>query len=113
MNQELPHDDDGNVLRSLAANGSDLSKEMEIDFMVLVPDRDIGLAFSEKVSPLGFRTEVEREAVSGRWTCYCTRIMIPSYDEIIEVQKKLGDLGRDYKACPDGWGTLGNGKTKV
>lgn len=91
MPNELPHDSDGDALRRLIATGSDLTKEMEIDFMVDVPDRDVGIAFAATVAPLGFRTDVDQGSASGRWTCYCRRRMVPSYDAIISVQETLGD----------------------
>jgi hypothetical protein len=61
---QLPRDADGDALRRLAATGSDLSQEMEVDFAVLVPDEKAGRAFSAVVAPMGFRTSVEQE--SGR-----------------------------------------------
>lgn len=108
MDDELPQDSDGDALRRLLATGSDLSKEMEIDFAVDIPDRDTGLALAADVEPLGFRTNVDQDSQTGKWTCYCSRKMIPSYDAVVAVQKTLEDVGRPYNAKPDGWGTFGN-----
>jgi hypothetical protein len=49
MIDNLPNDSDGDALRRLIRTGSDLSKEMEIDFAVDVPDRNAGLAFATVV----------------------------------------------------------------
>jgi hypothetical protein len=108
MVDELPHDADGDALRRLVATGSDLSKEMEIDFAVDVPDRHVGLAFAAAVEPFGFRTKVDQDRETGDWTCYCARTMVPSYDAIIGAQETLADIGRRYNAKPDGWGSFGN-----
>jgi len=108
MADQLPNDSDGDALRRLIATGSDLSKEMEIDFMVDVPDQDTGLAFATAVGPLGFRSHVDKDSDTGEWTCYCSRRMVPSYDAIVTVQKTLEDVGRPYNAKPDGWGSFGN-----
>jgi hypothetical protein len=108
MLDDLPNDSDGDALRQLIANGSDLSKEMQIDFAVLIPDRDTGLAFAVAVEPLGFRTDVDQGGETGRWTCYCSRTMVPTYDAMIAVQKMLEEVGRPYNAIPDGWGSFGN-----
>ena len=105
---ELPNDSDGNALRSLIANGSDLSKEMEVEFMIDVPDRDSGLSFAAIVAHLGFQTSVEMGDKSKRWTCYCSRIMVATYESITEIQKTFEELGGPYNAKPDGWGTFGN-----
>ena len=58
---------------------------------------------------LGFRTDVDRDSVTGRWTCYCTAPHGPAYDEIVSIQETLETAGRPYNAKPDGWGTFGNG----
>ena len=108
MIDDLPHDSDGDALRRLVATGSDLSKEMEIDFTVDIPNREAGEAFASVVGPLGFRADVDQDDKSGRWTCYCSRTMIPSYDAIIEIQNTLENIGRPYNAKPDGWGSFGN-----
>jgi hypothetical protein len=108
MIDELPRDSDGDALRRLAATGSDLSREMEIDFAVDIPDQNTGLAFASAVNSLGFRTSVDQDSQTGRWTCYCSRTMVPTYDAMIAVQKTLGDIGRLYNAKPDGWGSFGN-----
>ncbi len=108
MDQQLPDDSDGDALRRLIATGSDLSKEMDIDFAVNVPDRKVGLAFAAAAAPLGFQTTVDQGATTGRWTCYCSRRMVPSYDAIVSIQETLENLGRTYNAKPDGWGSFGN-----
>ena len=108
MQDNLPNDSDGDALRRLVADGSDLSQPMEIDFAVLVPDRDIGMAFAGVAAKEGFRTDICFDDESRRWTCYCTRTMVPSYDAMIAVQNTLEDLGRPYAAKPDGWGSFGN-----
>lgn len=109
MIDELPNDSDGDALRRLIATGSDLSKEMEIDFAVDVPDGETGLRFAAVVEPMGFRTDVDQDGSAGEWTCYCSRTMIPSYDAIIRIQDTLEDIGRPFNATPDGWGSCGNG----
>jgi hypothetical protein len=106
MDYELPNDSDGDALRRLIATGSDLSKEMEVDFAMDVPDRETGLAFAAVAAPLGFRTDVDRDDPTGRWTCYCSRKMVASYDAIVSIQQTLEQMGRPYDAKPDGWGSI-------
>jgi hypothetical protein len=108
MTDNLPLDDDGDALRRLIATGSDLSKEMEIDFAVDIPNRDSGLAFARLVEPMGFRAEVHQSSKTGRWTCYCSRMLVPEYETIISIQQMLAELGRPIGAKPDGWGSFGN-----
>ena len=108
MAEHLPHDADGDALRRLAATGSDLSREMEIDFAVHVPDREAGLAFAAAAQGGRFRAEVDQDVQTGEWTCYCSRTMVPMYHAIIAAQNELTELGRPYGARPDGWGSFGN-----
>lgn len=108
MDATFPQDSDGDALRSLISTGSDLSQEMDIDFAVKVPNQETGVAFARVIEPLGFRTSVSKYEATNEWTCNCSRIMIPSYDAIIQIQKMLEEAGRPYKCTPDGWGTFGN-----
>lgn len=105
----LPNDDDGNALRRLEAAGSDLTKEMDIDFAVDIPDQRVGLEFASIVEAKGFRTNVSHDEELDRWTCYCSRTMLPSYESIVSIQELLKELGEKFGARPDGWGTFGNG----
>ncbi len=112
MSDTLPKDSDGDALRSLIACGSDITKEMEIDFAVDVPDKETGIAFTKVTQPLGFQTDIHQDEDSKRWTCYCTRTMIPTYEAVIEIQNKLEELGAPFNARPDGWGSFGNAQRK-
>jgi Regulator of ribonuclease activity B len=81
---------------------------MEIDFAVAVPDYSHGLAFATVAAPMGFRTELYQGEKTQKWTCYCSRTMVPSYEAMIATQKTLAELGQPYGARPDGWGSFGN-----
>lgn len=108
MLDELPNDSDGQALRRLVLDGSDLSKPMEIDFAMDIPNRNAGLAFSPIVEKLGFRTRLSQDQLTSDWTCYCTCTIIPTHTAMIEIQKKLEEIGRPYGAKNDGWGSFGN-----
>ncbi len=108
MNDQLPHDSDGDALRRLIATGSDLSREMEIDFAVDLADKNAGEEFAAAARAIGFQTRISQET----WTCYCSRTMVPTYEAIIAIQKNLEDVGRAYNAKPDGWGSFGNAPDK-
>jgi hypothetical protein len=55
---DYPHDADGDALRRLAADGSDMSKPMEIDFAVAVPNEAVGSAIAEQARARGYEVEV-------------------------------------------------------
>lgn len=110
---ELPKDADGDALRRLAATGSDLAGEMEIDFAVLVPDRDTGEQFASEARRLGFTTKVSFYIETNSYTCYCTCTMMPAYERIIATQELLGEAGAPFGAAPDGWGSFGNSEAPI
>jgi hypothetical protein len=82
---------------------------MDIDFAVDVPDERTGLAFLSLVEPMGFRARVSRDEVTGDWTCYCSRTMVPAYEAMMQTQRLLEEVGKPFGARPDGWGSFGNG----
>src|SRR5579884_4006794 len=91
---ELPNDSDGNALRQLEADGSDLSRPMAIDFAVAVPSEETGRFVAEKVSSLGFKPDVYYDVDSDTWTCYCTKTLVPTHDAMVAIQKQLEELGK-------------------
>jgi hypothetical protein len=105
---DYPQDADGDALRRVARDGSDMSRAMDIDFAVAVPNEESGLAIAEIVRARGYRPDVSRDDESGDWTCYCTRSMVPTYDAIIAVQNELDALVKPLGGYSDGWGTFGN-----
>jgi hypothetical protein len=103
----LPNDADGDALRRLLNDGSDLTKPMVVDFQIAVPDEASCQAVAKAAGHVGFHTKVVAEK-NGEWTCWCTKTMVPSYDEVIAVQKLLDELSCPYGGWTDGWGSFGN-----
>ena len=102
-----PDDADGQALHGLEADGSDLSKPMDIDFAVACPDEASGLAVASEAAALGYGTEVGRDD-GGAWCCSCTRHMVATYEAIIAAQAELDVVARRHGGHSDGWGTFGN-----
>ena len=114
---QYPNDADGDALRRVLADGSDMSKPMEIDFAVAVPSREAGERVAEQAKQRGFRVDLvpdahEEEPDATTWTCYCTKTMVPEYDELLSVQRELDDLSKPFGGWSDGWGTFGNAPPK-
>ncbi len=105
---DYPNDADGEALRRIAADGSDMSEPMEIDVTVVVPDESSGRAIALLAAERGYTTSVDRDD-DGSWTCTCTRSMIATYDAVIAAQRELDELARPNGGRTDGWGTFGNG----
>ena len=103
-----PADADGDALRRIQADGSDMSKPMDIDFAVAVPSEEAGNQVAHQVTSRGYRASVERDS-SGGWTCYCTRSMVPAYDALMAAQRELDEISAPVEGYSDGWGSFGNG----
>ena len=108
-----PNDDDGEVLRRIAADNNDMSKPMDIDFQVAVPDESAARHVADEASRLGYRTSIhfdddEDEDGEDLWTCECTRSMVPGWEAITAAQAELDGIARPVGGYADGWGTFGN-----
>jgi len=109
MVDDFPNDDDGDALRLLVANGADLSKPIEVDFQVAMPDERSAQEFARIVRKLGYRAEVyDSPECSLPWTCECTLTMLATYEGIVAAQAKLAELAKPLGGYPDGWGSFGN-----
>jgi regulator of RNase E activity RraB len=109
MSREFPDDSDGDALRLLVTNGSDLSKLMYIDFQVAMPDEPSAKALADIAWKLGYRVRVyDNPECDTTWTCECSTRMLATYDGVIAVQAELAELATPLGGYPDGWGSFGN-----
>jgi hypothetical protein len=104
---DRPQDADGDALRRVAADGSDLSKPMTVDFMIAGRDEASARAIAAAAAALGYRTEAQYD--DGRWTVYCAREMLLTYDSVVAAQAELDRIAQPLGGFSDGWGTFGNG----
>jgi Regulator of ribonuclease activity B len=108
----IPNDATGQALKRFAKTGSDLTKPMEIDFFVAVPSEDAGNKVALKAGELGFATSVEQDDVTLDWTCYCTKILVPEYSDVVKIEQQLDSIGREFGGHADGFGSYGNAEEK-
>jgi hypothetical protein len=104
MGIQYPDNADGNALRRVASMGYDMTRLMEIDFFVAVPDQEAGLRVAELATGHGYRTEVVYDEEDDAWDCYCSKLMVPT----CEAQSELKELSRPMNGYTDGWGTFGD-----
>ena len=105
---ELPRDADGDSIRRLVHEGSDLPEPMSVDFFVAVPDEKAGRAVAEAAERLGYRVTVEQDGDDPMWTCYCAKSMLVTHDAVVAAQRQLDEIARPLGGKADGWGTFGN-----
>lgn len=106
---DYPNDADGDALRRVAADGSDMTKPMSVDFHVSVPSRQNAEAVVSAAGQLGFATRIwDYEEGDEDWTAECTKTMIATYKAVVETQRSLTELAGPHGGSCNEWGTLGN-----
>lgn len=104
------HDEDATkaALERIARDGSDLDRPLKMDFFIAVPDETSGRAMAARAADLGFDTSVEQDSETGDWTCYCTKVLVATYEAVVAIEEQLDSLARDIGGYADGFGTFGN-----
>lgn len=103
---KFPNDDDGQVLKMLYKKGIDFNKPQNVDFFVAVPDEKSGEVILKVLEREGFECELSQDEEDEEWTCYCLVKMLLTYEDIINIQKRLDDLSKTYGGYSDGWGVM-------
>jgi len=96
------------ALERIARDGSDLGRPLKMDFFVAVPDESSGHVVAARAATAGFETSVEQDSETREWTCYCTKVLVPSYQAVVAIEAQLDSLARDIGGYSDGFGTFGN-----
>ena len=111
---EFPDTATGLVLGKWKAAGFDLRKELKVEFFAAAPDEESGKRIAELATKSGFGASVEFTEFTvggvrkGRWTCYCTKILIPTYQTIVEHEQAVDEIARQFGGYGDGFGSFGN-----
>lgn len=96
------------ALRRMESHGSDLSRPLPMDFFVAVPDQKSGELVAAGAAALGFSTEVAKDDEGPAWTCYCMKVITPSYETVRAIEGQLDGLARPVGGHSDGFGSFGN-----
>ena len=105
---EFPRDSTGSALKEYQENGSDMTKPMVIDFFISVPTKKVGKKIAKVVRDLGFNPSLHYDDEFEEWTCNCTLSLIPNYEEVTKIERKLSDVATKYGGYIDGFGSYGN-----
>lgn len=105
-----PDDENGAVLRDMAASGIDLMSSRIMDFEHCFPDEGAAKAFLAAVEGTVHEARLIRpDPERGRgWEVQCRERMVPTHAAITTTEQRLGDLARQSGGYPDGWGSLSN-----
>jgi hypothetical protein len=89
-----------------------MSRPLEIDFFVAVPTERVGRNIATRTVELGFDTSVEQDEETGEWTCYCTKVLVPTYRNVVAIESQLQALARKLGGWADGFGSYGNAEAE-
>ncbi len=107
----MSHDATADSLKRYSDTGSDLTRPMKMDYFVSVPTESAGESVATRAGALGFKTKVEPDSIGPKWTCYCTKTMVPEYKAVVAIERQLDALGREFGGSSDGFGSFGNAPT--
>ncbi len=114
MSNIYPNDADGDALRRVAADGSDMSRPMFVDFQIAVPDEASAKGVADAAAKLGYHAKVyDSPGISLEWTCECSTRILATYETVLAIQEELAGLSAPFGGHPDGWGTFGNGPNSL
>lgn len=102
----FPKDDNGDVLRRMEAQGDDLSRPRNVDFIVVFADASSAEHFAEHFRALGHEASVEANESNPDfpWDVVVVQHMVPSHDGITNFENLLQSVADGWGGHNDGWG---------
>ena len=106
MTDVFPNDENGDVLRRMAADGDNLSKERPIDFSVIFKDEASARRFVEYFARLDCRSVLHPEKVRGGnyFDVTISKVMLPTHVGITSFESELERVAMPLGGQNDGWG---------
>ncbi|MDH4130726.1 MAG: ribonuclease E inhibitor RraB [Gemmatimonadota bacterium] len=98
-------DPDAVTLAELAAAGSDLYRDHEMEFFVYLPERRGAEEVARTLEHRGFSVQVGRPEPEGDWLCTARRLMRPELGELQRLRREFSALADTHAGAYDGWGT--------
>jgi hypothetical protein len=110
MDSQFPDDENGDVLRRMAAAGVDLVSPRVLDFEHCFPDEQSARRFYDAVSGTVLEARLIRPdpAEGTGWEVQCRQRMTPTHAAITETETRLATVANRFGGYPDGWGSMSN-----
>jgi hypothetical protein len=108
MTPNYPNDSDGDALRRVAADGNDMNAAMVIDFPVVIPAENPAKQFASIASTKGYKVHFWKHDDDPDWDVICTMEVVPTYANIVRIQRELNEWAEPFRGYCDSWGTFGN-----
>jgi hypothetical protein len=94
------------VLRRMRAEGDDLAKSRDIDFVVVFADELSAQRFADELDAIEVQAVVEKsETEEGMpWDVVVTKNMVPENEAITGFEESLANMAIAFGGRNDGWG---------
>lgn len=99
-------DSDQATLNQLREAGSDLSKPHPFDFYLYHPQQTGAQQLCSALLSEGFEVSVGESATGGDWLCRASRAMLPTLENLSEINARISRLIDQYGGEYDGWETI-------
>ena len=106
MIEDIPDDENGDVLRQMRLDGDDLAKARDIDFTVVFPGERQALGFAAQFRKAGNDVAAHRSDVVPElpWDVVVSRFMVPNHAAITSFETELQVAAEPHGGRNDGWG---------
>jgi hypothetical protein len=98
--------DDQAMLDQLQAAGSDLSKPHPFDFYLFHPQQTGAQQLCSALLSEGFDVSIGESATGGDWLCRASLTMLPTLENLSEIDARFSRLIDQYGGEYDGWETI-------
>ena len=83
-----------------------MSKPHVIDFYLCFKDEATARFVATMIPPPASIHKIYMEE-GGRWTCLCQATLVPNYDTIVALDRRLKAFCHEHDGNYEGWGTFG------
>jgi hypothetical protein len=108
LEDEIPDDENGDVLRRMKADGDALHLPRMIDFSVVFPGEQQALQFADLMKADATTVKVERSGCVEDlpWDVTVSIHMVPKHADITAVEGQLASHAAPLGGRNDGWGCV-------
>ena len=91
------------VLAQIASSGGDLTASRNVDFEHVFPDKQTAARFVQLAQKAGYEAQVWR-ADDGEWNATARARLIPTAQDITDIEIALDRIAKTVGGKADGWG---------
>lgn len=107
---QFPDDENGDVLRRMAAQGIDLSSPRIIDFEHCFPNEEAARRFLAAIEGTVLEAKIfgPDSGDAAEWEVQCRERMVPTHSAITDTEHRLAGIAASFGGYSDGWGSMSN-----